>query len=151
MYRETAIRSLTYLAFDGCFVYKKVKGYQLEKLALYGGEPVRSSKIFYGRQWVDESDIAAVAETLRSDFITCGPKVTELEKALCSATSAKYAAAVSNGTAALHCACIAAGIGPGEEVITTPLTFAASANCILYCGARPVFADIDPGLDTIIG
>lgn len=125
-------------------LYKKVKGCQLEKLAMYGGKPVRSSKIFYGRQWVDESDIAAVAETLRSDFITCGPKVTELEKALCSATSAKYAVAVSNGTAALHCACIAAGIGPGEEVITTPLTFAASANCVLYCGARPVFADIDP-------
>lgn len=116
----------------------------MEKLAISGGTPVRNTKIFYGRQWIDEDDISAVAQTLRSDFITCGPKVTEIERALAACTGAKYAVAVSNGTAALHCACIAAGIGPGDEVITTPITFAASANCALYCGARPVFADIDP-------
>ncbi len=116
----------------------------MEKLAINGGYPVRNSKIFYGRQWIDEHDIEAVASTLRSDFITCGPKVDEMERTLEAYTGAKYAVAVSNGTAALHCACIAAGIGPGDEVITTPLTFAASANCALYVGARPVFADIIP-------
>ena len=116
----------------------------MEKLAIKGGYPVRGGKIFYGRQWIDEDDIKAVAETLRSDFITCGPKVDEMERTLSEYTGAKYAVAVNNGTAALHCACIAAGIGPGDEVITTPLTFAASANCALYVGARPVFADINP-------
>lgn len=116
----------------------------MEELAINGGKPVREAKLFYGRQWIDEDDIQAVATVLRSDFLTCGPKVTELEQRLADYTGAKYAVAVSNGTAALHCACLAAGIGPGDEVITTPLTFAASANCALYCGARPVFADIDP-------
>ena len=116
----------------------------MEKLAIFGGTPVRSKKIFYGRQWVDEADIEAVSEVLKSDYLTCGPQVTNMEKALCDYTGAKYAVAVSNGTAALHCACIAAGVGPGDEVITTPITFAASANCALYCGARPVFADINP-------
>ena len=82
-------------------------------------------------------------ETLRSDFITCGPRVKELEDNLCKYTGAKYAVVVSNGTAALHSACIAAGISEGDEVITTPLTFAASANCVLYCGGTPVFADVD--------
>lgn len=116
----------------------------MEKLAVHGGKPVRETKIYYGRQFVDESDIAAVAQVLRSDFLTCGPKIGEMEQALTVYTGAKYAVAVSNGTAALHCACLAAGIGPGDEVITTPITFAASANCALYCGARPIFADIDP-------
>ena len=116
----------------------------MEKLAIYGESPVRTEKIYYGRQWIDEEDIAAVAATLRTDFITCGPKVDEMERSLEAYTGAKYAVAVSNGTAALHCACLAAGIGPGDEVITTPLTFAASANCALYCGAKPVFADINP-------
>lgn len=115
----------------------------MEKLAIHGGQPVRSEKIYYGRQWIDDDDIAAVSAALQSDYITCGPKVEELERSLSAYTGAKYAVAVSNGTAALHCACIAAGIGPGDEVITTPITFAASANCALYCGARPVFADIN--------
>lgn len=114
------------------------------KLAIKGGLPVRSTKIFYGRQCIEEDDIMAVSETLAGDYITCGPKVEEFEKKLCEFTEAKYAVAVCNGTAALHCACIAAGIGPGDEVITSPITFAASANCVLYCGARPVFADINP-------
>ena len=116
----------------------------MEKLAIQGGYPVRGGKIYYGRQWIDEEDIQAVAEVLRSDFVTCGPKVDEMERTLEKYTGAKYAVAVSNGTAALHCACIAAGIGAGDEVITTPITFAASANCALYCGAKPVFADINP-------
>lgn len=116
----------------------------MEELAIRGGKPVREKKIFYGKQFVDDADIAAVVETLKSDFLTCGPKVSELERKLCEYTGAKYAVAVSNGTAALHCACLAAGVGPGDEVITTPLTFAASANCALYCGAKPVFADVDP-------
>ena len=101
-------------------------------------------KLYYGKQTIEDDDIKAVVDTLKSSLITCGPKVDELEKELCEYTGARYAVAVSNGTAALHCACIAAGIGPGDEVITTPMTFAASANCALYCGARPVFADINP-------
>ena len=98
----------------------------MEKLAIAGGYPVRSGKIYYGRQWIDDDDVKAVEDVLRGDFITCGPKVDEMEHMLAQYTGAKYAVAVSNGTAALHCACMAAGIGPGDEVITTPLTFAAS-------------------------
>lgn len=116
----------------------------MEKLAIQGGTPVREHKISYGRQWIGEDDILAVVEVLKSDYLTCGPKVDELERTLCDYTGAKYAVAVANGTAALHCACIAAGIEPGDEVITTPITFAASANCVLYCGGTPVFADINP-------
>lgn len=98
----------------------------------------------YGRQYIDEDDIRAVVEVLKSDYITTGPKIDELEKKIAEYTGAKHAVAVSNGTAALHAACFAAGIGPGDEVITSPMTFAASANCVLYMGARPVFADINP-------
>ena len=116
----------------------------MEKLAINGGVPVRSTKLNYGKQWINEADICAVDEVLRSDYLTCGPKVEELERTLAEYTGAKYAVAVNSDTSALHCACIAAGIGPGDEVITTPITFAASANCALYCGAKPVFADIDP-------
>ena len=116
----------------------------MEELAIFGGKPVREKKIYYGRQWIDEDDIQAVEEVLRSPYITCGPKVDKAEKELAEFVGSKYAVVCSNGTAALHCACMAAGIGPGDEVITTPMTFAASANCALYCGARPVFADINP-------
>lgn len=116
----------------------------MEKLAIYGGTPVREQKIFYGHQCLDEEDIQAVVDVLRGDTLTCGPHITSLEKALCELTGAKYCIAISNGTAALHVACMAAGIGEGDEVITTPITFAASANCALYCGAAPVFADINP-------
>lgn len=115
-----------------------------EKLAIHGGTPVRTDKIYYGRQCIGEDDIAAVGEVLRSPFITCGPDVAAVEKMLAEVTGAKYAVVVANGTAALHCAMLAAGIGEGDEVITTPMTFAASANCAVYVGARPVFADIDP-------
>ena len=116
----------------------------MERLAIDGGIPVRDKKIFYSRQWIDEEDVKTVSEVLRSDYLTCGPKVAELERVLESFTGAAHAVAVSNGTAALHCACIAAGIKAGDEVITSPLTFAASANCVLYCGAVPVFADVEP-------
>lgn len=116
----------------------------MEKPAIEGGAPVRETKLFYGHQYVDEADVKAVTEVLTSDYLTCGPKVTELEKRLCALTGAKYAVACSNGTAALHIAALAAGVCEGDEVITTPITFAASANCALYCGARPVFADINP-------
>lgn len=116
----------------------------MEKLAIKGGYPVRREKIFYGRQWIEEDDIRAVTDVLRGDLITCGPKVDELERTLCAFTGAKYAVVVNSGTSALHCACIAAGVDSGDEVITTPITFAASANCAIYCGAKPVFADINP-------
>lgn len=98
----------------------------------------------YGRQSIDDSDIQEVVDVLRSDYLTTGPKVTEFENKVANYVGAKYAVAVSNGTAALHVACLAAGITVGDEVITTPITFAASANCILYCGGVPVFADIKP-------
>lgn len=98
----------------------------------------------YGRQMIDEDDIQAVVEVLRGDFLTTGPKITEFEQAVCNYTGAKYAVAIANGTAALHAACFAAGIKPGDEVITTPITFAASSNCVLYCGGTPVFADVKP-------
>lgn len=100
-------------------------------------------QIPYGRQWIEEDDINAVIEVLRSDFLTTGPKIHEFEQAVCDYTGSKYAVAFANGTAGLHGACFAAGIGAGDEVITTPITFAASANCVLYQGGRPVFADID--------
>ncbi len=116
----------------------------MEKPAIEGGVPVRETKLFYGHQFIDEADVAAVTEVLTSDYLTCGPKVEELEQKLCALTGAKHAVVCSNGTAALHIAALAAGVGEGDEVITTPITFAASANCALYCGARPVFADINP-------
>lgn len=97
----------------------------------------------YGRQMVDEEDIQAVVQVLSGDYLTTGPKVEEFEHIVAQYVGCRYAVAVSNGTAALHAACFAAGIGPLDEVITTPVTFAASANCILYCAGRPVFADID--------
>ena len=115
----------------------------MEKPAICGGTPVREEKIFYGHQYLDEADYEAVLAVLKSDYLTCGPKIKELEDKLCALTGAKYAVACSNGTAALHIAALAAGVGEGDEVITTPITFAASANCALYCGAKPVFADIN--------
>lgn len=116
----------------------------MEKPAAAGGRPVRDTKLFYGHQYIDDADIEAVCEVLRSDYLTCGPKVAALEAKLCEITGAKYAVVCSNGTAALHMAALAAGVGAGDELITTPITFAASANCGLYCGAVPVFADINP-------
>lgn len=115
----------------------------MEKLAIMDGTPVRDTKISYGHQYIDEKDIEAVVRVLKSDYLTCGPEIEKLERKLCQITGAKYAVAISSGTAALHAACYAAGIDKGDEVITTPITFAASANCVLYCGGIPVFADIN--------
>jgi perosamine synthetase len=113
-----------------------------ELLAVDGGTPVRSTLLPYGRQSIDEDDIQAVVEVLRSDWLTTGPKVAEFEEAFATRVGAKYAVSFSSGTAALHGAAFAAGLKPGDEAITTPMTFAATANCVLYQGATPVFADV---------
>lgn len=119
------------------------------KLAIHGGKPVRDTLLPYGRQAIDEEDIAAVVAVLRSDWITTGPKIEEFENAVAARVDARYAVAFSSGTAALHGAAFAAGLQPGDEAITTPLTFAATANCVLYQGATPVFADVCPDTLTI--
>ena len=113
-----------------------------QTLAIDGGAPVRSASLPYGHQYIDEEDIAAVVEVLRSDWLTTGPKVKEFEEAVAAYVGVDYAVAFSSGTAALHAAAFAAGLGPGDEAITTPLTFCATANCVLYMGASPVFADV---------
>jgi len=98
----------------------------------------------YGSQWIDDHDIEAVVETLKSDYLTTGPKIKEFENKFANYVDSKYAVAIANGTAALHAAVYAAGIKEGDEVITTPITFAATANSVLYRNAKPIFADIDP-------
>lgn len=115
----------------------------MEPLALHGGRPVRSTLLPYAHQSVSEEDIAAVNAVLRSDWWTTGPKVAEFEQAFAAVTQAKEAVAVSNGTAALHVALYGAGIRAGDEVIVTPMTFAATANAAVFLGAKPVFADCD--------
>ena len=104
---------------------------------------MKANLIPYGHQSVNRGDIQAVVEVLQSDRLTQGPKIKEFEKRLAGYCGARYAVAVSNGTAALHLVCMAAGVSPGDEVITTPMSFLATSNCILYCGAKPVFADIE--------
>ncbi|HHV27338.1 MAG TPA: UDP-4-amino-4,6-dideoxy-N-acetyl-beta-L-altrosamine transaminase [Tissierellia bacterium] len=116
----------------------------MNTLAINGGKPIRDSYLPYGQQYIDDEDIEEVVGVLKSDYLTNGPKVEEFEKKVADYVGAKYAVAVSNGTAALHAACFTAGIKEGDEAITTPITFAASSNCILYQGGQPVFADIDP-------
>src|SRR5437016_11325306 len=108
-----------------------------ETLAIDGGTPVRKTLLPYGRQSIDEDDIAAVVEVLRSDWLTTGPKVGEFEKAVADFCGVKEAVAVSNGTAALHTAMYALGIGAGDEVIVPSMTFAASANCVVFQGGTP--------------
>jgi UDP-4-amino-4,6-dideoxy-N-acetyl-beta-L-altrosamine transaminase len=98
----------------------------------------------YGKQHITEKDIEAVTEALRSDFLTQGPKIAEFEHAFANYIGSKYAVALSNGTAALHLCAMALGVQEGDKVITTPITFAASANCVRYCGGEVVFSDIDP-------
>jgi perosamine synthetase len=115
------------------------------RLAIDGGVPVRTSLLPYARQSIDDDDVAAVGDALRSDWLTTGPRVPDFEAALASATGARHAVAFSSGTAALHGATAAAGLGPGDEAITTPMTFAATANAVLYVGAEIRFADIRPG------
>lgn len=114
-----------------------------DTLALHGGTPVRQTLLPYGRQWIDDADVLAVVQTLRSDWLTTGPKVREFEHAFAAFVGASEAVAVANGTAALHAAVYALGIGPGDEVIVPAMTFAASANCVVFQGATPVFADVD--------
>lgn len=113
-------------------------------LAIQGGQPVRQTPLPYARQWITEEDIQAVVEVLRSDWITTGPTVEQFEEAFAASVGATYAVSFSSGTAALHGAAFAAGLGAGDEAITTPLTFCATANCVLFQGARPVFADVCP-------
>lgn len=117
----------------------------MAELAINGGTPVRQKLLPYGQQSVDEADIAAVVQVLRSDWLTTGPQVGALEKAVVDYVGAREAVVVNSGTAALHAAAFAAGIGSDDQVIVPPLTFAASANCVLYLGGRPVFADVLPG------
>src|ERR1700731_663187 len=113
-----------------------------ELLAVDGGTPLRNTLPPYGRQAIGEDDIQAVVDVLRSDWLTTGPKVGEFEEAFTAWVGAKHAVSFSSGTAALHGAAFAAGLKPGDEAITTPMTFAATANCVLYQGATPVFADV---------
>jgi perosamine synthetase len=113
-----------------------------QRLAVNGGKPVRASFLPYGRQSIEESDIEAVVEVLRSDWLTTGPKVGEFEEVFAARVGAAHAVSFTSGTAALHAAAFAAGLKAGDEAITTPMTFAATANCVLYQGATPVFADI---------
>jgi perosamine synthetase len=115
-----------------------------EVLAIDGGTPVRKTLLPYGRQSISEDDIQAVTDVLRSNWLTTGPKVGEFEEGFAAAVGARYAVSFSSGTAALHGAAFAAGLKPGDEAITTPMTFAATANCVLYQGATPVFADVCP-------
>lgn len=111
--------------------------------AVDGGVPVREQLLPYGRRTVVEEDIAAVVKVLRSDWITTGPKVEEFEGALADIVGAAHAVCFSSGTAALHAAVFAAEIGAGDEAATSSLTFCATANCLLYEHATPVFADVD--------
>ncbi len=117
---------------------------KLETLAIHGGSPVRERLLPYGRQSLDDADIHAVVEVLKSDWLTTGPKIAEFEERFAAWVGARHAVSYSSGTAALHGAAFAAGLGPGDEAITTPMTFCATANCILYQGATPVFADVSP-------
>ena len=111
-------------------------------LAIHGGPPVRQALLPYGRQTLTETDVAAATEVLRSDWLTTGPKVADFEEAIADYVDARHAVSFSSGTAALHAAVLAAGLKPGDEAITTPLTFCATANAVLYGGGTPVFADV---------
>lgn len=113
------------------------------KLAIDGGKPIRNSYLSYGKQYIDDEDINAVVDVLKNDFLTTGPQIEAFEKKVANYVGAKYAVAVSSGTAGLHMACYAAGITKDDEVVVSAMTFVASANCVLYCGGIPVFADIN--------
>jgi perosamine synthetase len=115
---------------------------KLETLAIHGGTPVRETLLPYGRQSLDDGDIQAVVDVLKSDWLTTGPKVGEFEERFAAWVGTKHAISFSSGTAALHAAAFAAGLQSGDEAITTPMTFCATANCVLYQGATPVFADV---------
>ena len=114
----------------------------MEKPAIEGGKPIRKSFLPYGTQWLDEQEINEVIDSLKSSWITTGPKMRIFEENFKNFIGSKYAIAVNSGTAALHVSTSSIDIQPGDEVITTPLTFVASANCVVYRGGKPVFADI---------
>ena len=116
----------------------------MKNIAIYGEKPTRDKFLPYGRQCIDQDDIDAVVSVLKGDFLTTGPMSDKLEQKVAEYVGAKYAVSISNGTAALHAACYAAGIKEGDDHIGPAMTFAASANCVLYCGGTPVFADINP-------
>lgn len=120
----------------------------LNHLALHGGTPVREQLLPYGRHEIDDDDVAAVTAVLRSDWLTSGPMVAEFERAIAREAGTADAVAVNSGTAGLHAAMFALGVGPGDEVIVPPMTFAASANGVVYQGGTPIFADVDP--DTLL-
>jgi perosamine synthetase len=113
-------------------------------LAIEGGVPVREGRLPYGRQSIDDRDVQAVIDAVESGWLTTGPRVAAFERALAERVGTAEAVVVNSGTAALHAMVVAAGVGPGDEVIVPPLTFAATANVVLYAGGTPVFADIDP-------
>ncbi|MBP7577529.1 MAG: DegT/DnrJ/EryC1/StrS family aminotransferase, partial [Candidatus Obscuribacter sp.] len=122
----------------------QVSGRIQSSLALDGGKPVRDSWLPYGHQLIDQADITAVTEALKSDFLTQGPRIKQFEDSVAKASSVKYAVAIANGTAALHAAYYSAGITSGDLIITAPITFAATSNAALYLGAKPLFADVEP-------
>src|SRR5262245_16917898 len=113
-----------------------------DRLAIDGGAPVRGTLLSYGRQTIDEDDVQAVVAALRSPWLTTGPEVDRFERAVAAVVGAPHAVAVNSGTAALHAAVFAAAIGPGDEDVVPALTFAASANAVVYQGGVPVFADV---------
>ena len=115
---------------------------KLETLAIHGGTPVRETLLPYGRQSLNDEDIQAVVEVLKSDWLTTGPKVDEFEERFAAWVGTKHAVSFSSGTAALHASAFAAGLKSGDEAVTTPMTFCATANCVLYQGSTPVFADV---------
>ncbi|HSL76151.1 MAG TPA: DegT/DnrJ/EryC1/StrS family aminotransferase [Candidatus Limnocylindrales bacterium] len=115
------------------------------RLAVDGGTPVRATFLPYAHQVISDEDVAAVAAALRSDWLTTGPRVPAFEVMLAEATGVRHAVAFSSGTAALHGAVVAAGLGPGDEAVTTPMSFVATANAVLYAGATPKFADVTAG------
>jgi len=120
----------------------KEENHLMEKPAIEGGKPVRKAFLPYGTQWIDEKEINEVVDALKSNWITTGPKMEQFEQKFKNEIGSKYAVALNSGTAALHVSTSSINIKPGDEVITTPLTFVASANCVIYRGGTPVLADI---------
>jgi dTDP-4-amino-4,6-dideoxygalactose transaminase len=125
------------------FSESRVKVHSPDQLALHGGAPVRATRLPLHRPWIEEDDEQSVLETLRSGWLTTGPKTKQFEQDLAAYVGATHCVALNSCTAALHLALDAVGVGPGDEVVTTPMTFAATANVICHCGATPVFVDID--------
>ena len=113
-------------------------------ISMFPTTPENSRPIPYGRQDIDDADIAAVVSVLRSDYLTQGPAVGAFEAAVAKVSGARHAVAVGNATQGLHIACVAAGLGAGDLLWTSPISFLASANCARYCGADVDFVDIDP-------